>query len=85
MKKIILILSSAILLGAGAIVFTTGIGSNSLSELILANVEALADTETVDPGTSTGCKCPDCHTDYSCCIHYSDPAGGSCTYTPHSC
>ena len=55
------------------------------SELMNANVEALALNETVENAFEVSAICPDCGGEYTDCLHCMEENCGSCTPEEHSC
>lgn len=69
MKKIIFIVAASVMVTGGAIFAVVGFGGKTMSDFLLANVEALANGEEFFSGYMTvSARCSSCGADYEGCV-----------------
>ena len=82
MKKKLLLAGAALLLAAAAVTGFSAYEESNISDLLNANVEALADNETYSRAYAVGGYCETCHSNANiCCPCATDEDCGSCD--PH--
>ena len=85
MKKKLLLAGATLLLAAAAVTGFAAYDKSNVSDLLDANVEALALNETVENAFEVSAICPDCGGEYTDCLHCMEENCGSCTPEEHSC
>lgn len=85
MKKKLLLAGAALLLAAAAVTGFSAYEESNISDLLNANVEALADNETVHSAYSQAFLCTLCEATVHHCVHCIEPDCGSCTTEEHGC
>ena len=84
MKKKLLLAGAMLLLAAAAVTGFAAYERSNVSDLLDANVEALADDETISPAYEVGGYCETCHADVSVCFPCAtDEDCGSCRRHTH--
>lgn len=74
-----------LLLGAAAVTGFAAYERSNVSDLLDANVEALALNETVENAFEVSAICPNCGEEYTDCLHCIEDNCGSCTPEEHTC
>ena len=85
MKKKLLLAGAALLLAAAAVTGFAAYEKANISDLMNANVEALAENETMHHAYEQAFHCTKCHSTIHGCIYCVEPDCGSCTPELHSC
>ena len=85
MKKKLLLAGAMLLLAAAAVTGLPAYEKSNVSDLLDANVEALALNETVENAFEVSAICPNCGEEYTDCLHCIEDNCGSCTPEEHTC
>ena len=85
MKKKLLLAGATLLLAAAAVTGLAAYEKSNVSDLLDANVEALALNETVENAFEVSAICPNCGEEYTDCLHCIEDNCGSCTPEEHTC
>ncbi len=85
MKKKLLLAGAMLLLAAAAVTGLAAYEKSNVSDLLDANVEALALNETVENAFEVSAICPNCGEEYTDCLHCIEDNCGSCTPEEHTC
>ena len=85
MKKKLLLAGATLLLVAAAVTGLAAYEKSNVSDLLDANVEALALNETVENAFEVSAICPNCGEEYTDCLHCIEDNCGSCTPEEHTC
>ena len=85
MKKKLLLAGATLLLVAAAVTGFAAYEKSNVSDLLDANVEALALNETVENAFEVSAICPNCGEEYTDCLHCIEDNCGSCTPEEHTC
>ena len=85
MKKKLLFGGVALLLAAAAVTGFAAYEKSNVSDLLNANVEALARNETVQNAYTVWVICGKCNMEIEGCHYCVEPDCGSCTPEEHSC
>lgn len=85
MKKKLLFAGATLLLAAAAVTGLAAYDKSNVSDLLDANVEALALNETVENAFEVSAICPNCGEEYTDCLHCIEDNCGSCTPEEHTC
>ena len=85
MKKKLLLAGVMLLLAAAAVTGLAAYEKSNVSDLLDANVEALALNETVENAFEVSAICPNCGEEYTDCLHCIEDNCGSCTPEEHTC
>ena len=85
MKKKLLLAGATLLLVAAAVTGFAAYERSNVSDLLDANVEALALNETVENAFEVSAICPNCGEEYTDCLHCIEDNCGSCTPEEHTC
>lgn len=85
MKKKLLLAGAMLLLAVAAVTGFAAYERANMSDLMDANVEALALNETVENAFEVSAICPNCGEEYTDCLHCIEDNCGSCTPEEHTC
>ena len=85
MKKNLLLAGAMLLLAVAAVTGFAAYEKSNVSDLLDANVEALALNETVENAFEVSAICPNCGEEYTDCLHCIEDNCGSCTPEEHTC
>lgn len=85
MKKKLLLAGAMLLLAVAAVTGFAAYRKIDVSDLLDANVEALALNETVENAFEVSAICPNCGEEYTDCLHCIEDNCGSCTPEEHTC
>ena len=85
MKKKLLLAGAMLLLAVAAVTGLAAYEKSNVSDLLDANVEALALNETVENAFEVSAICPNCGEEYTDCLHCIEDNCGSCTPEEHTC
>ena len=85
MKKKLLLAGAMLLLAVAAVTGFAAYENSNVSDLLDANVEALALNETVENAFEVSAICPNCGEEYTDCLHCIEDNCGSCTPEEHTC
>ena len=85
MKKKLLLAGAMLLLAVADVTGFAAYEKSNVSDLLDANVEALALNETVENAFEVSAICPNCGEEYTDCLHCIEDNCGSCTPEEHTC
>ena len=85
MKKKLLLAGAMLLLAVAAVTGFAAYERANMSDLMDANVEALARNEDDKNGVEVSAICPNCGEEYTDCLHCIEDNCGSCTPEEHTC
>ena len=85
MKKKLLLAGAMLLLAVASVTGFAAYEKSNVSDLLDANVEALALNETVENAFEVSAICPNCGEEYTDCLHCIEDNCGSCTPEEHTC
>ena len=85
MKKKLFLAGVTLLLAAAAVAGFTAYEKANVADLMNANVEALAENETISPAYEQAFQCTICKATVHGCVYCVEPDCGSCTPEAHSC